>query len=72
MTVGQHCSAPACRHWSALQDHHSAKNSMDFDHEINSVEKNVGAPAILGRTLGQQFSSFFFTISFLNNLLLSQ
>jgi hypothetical protein len=46
-------------------DHHSAKNvlvltmklwkmkkSSDFDHEImNFVEKNVGTPAILGRTL---------------------
>jgi hypothetical protein len=28
------------------------KKSSDFDHEkINLVEKNVGTPAILGRTL---------------------
>jgi hypothetical protein len=46
-------------------DHHSAKKvliltmklwkikkSSDFDHEImNLVEKNVGTPAILGKTL---------------------
>jgi hypothetical protein len=57
------CSAPAGQHWSAPTttqqksiyfDHEIMENekSSDFYHEImNLVEKNVGTPAILGRTL---------------------
>jgi hypothetical protein len=51
LTTGKlQCSAPAGRHWTAPTT--TQQKSIDFDHEImNLVEKNVGTPAILGRTL---------------------
>jgi hypothetical protein len=61
-------SAPAGRHWSAptttqqkkvlilTMKFWKMKKSCDFDHEINLVEKHVGTPATLGRTLGMAAS----------------
>jgi hypothetical protein len=63
LSINNQCSAPAGQHWSAPTTTQQKKvliltmklwkmKKSDFDHEImNLVEKNVGTPAILGRTL---------------------